>query len=138
MEILLESGFKLVDLKNKFGDTYTLKVIEYWHPHSLRYELRDFAHKSPKSYARLGKKIKQLGLCNKQDEKSWDLKKIVNAISENISMNCKLYKDYPCLNKCHTSKIRNNYSCNCNKNLKSIYGNRNNYRKYLIGQISDV
>ena len=119
METLLESGFKLVDLKNKFGNTYTLKVIEYWHPYSLRFELRDFAHSSPKSYIKLGKKLNQLGLCNKQDKKSWDLKKIVNAISENISMNCKLYSG-------------------CNKNLKSIYGNRHNYKKYLIGQISDV
>ena len=79
--------------------------------------MRDFAHNSPLSYVRLGQKLESLGLCIEEDEKSWNLNKILVAIADNISMNSKPWK----------RGLRN-----INKTVKEIYGTRDGYKKYLF------
>ena len=79
--------------------------------------MRDYASNSPKSYIKLGQKLNDLGLCIKGDNTSWDLKNILVAISENISMNCKPW-------------IRG--ISNDNRTVKGIYGSRKKYKEYLF------
>ena len=69
----------------------------------------------PNSYIRLGKKIKSLGLCNENDSESWDIKKILDAISQHIPMNLKLFN-------CDTINEADN------RTLKQIYKTRKNLR----------
>ena len=70
----------------------------------------------PNSYVRLGKKIKELGLCNENDSKSWDIQKILDAISQHIPMNLKLY-NYDSINEAD------------NRTLKQIFKTRKKLRE---------
>jgi hypothetical protein len=79
--------------------------------------MRDFASNSPVSYIKLGQKLNELGLCIEKDDESWDLKEILIAISENISMNCKPW-------------VRG--LSNDNRTVKGIYGSRKGYKEYLF------
>ena len=115
---LLENGLTEVTyLKTKSSKPWTFTYASYWHPHELRHHLRDFAANSPLSYVRLGQKLKALGLCLPDDDKSWEMKKILNAMAENISMNAKPWK--------HGMD-------DDNRTVKQIYGSREGYRKYLF------
>ena len=115
---LLENGLTEVTyLKTKSGKPCTFTYASYWHPHELRHHLRDFAANSPLSYVRLGQKLKALGLCLPDDDKSWEMKKILNAMADNISMNAKPWK--------HGMD-------DDNRTVKQIYGSREGYRKYLF------
>ena len=104
-------------LKTKSGKPWTFTYASYWHPHELRHELRDFAANSPLSYIRLGKKLKELGLCIPDDDESWNMKKILNAMADNISMNAKPWK---------------HGMSNDDRTVKQIYKTREGYRKYLF------
>jgi len=79
--------------------------------------MRDFAHNSPLSYVRLGQKLNELGLCIEGNKESWNIKEILIAISENISMNCKPW-------------VRG--MSNDNRTVKGIYGSRKGYKEYLF------
>ena len=115
---LLDNGLTEVTyLKTKSGKPWTFTYASYWHPHELRHELRDFASNSPLSYIRLGQKIKALGLCIPNDDESWNMKKILNAMADNISMNAKPWK---------------RGMSNDDRTVKQIYKTREGYRKYLF------
>ena len=115
---LLDNGLTEVTILNtKDKQPYTFVHAAYWHPCEIKHMMRDFAHNSPLSYVRLGQKLKSLGLCIEEDEKSWDLNKILVAIADNISMNSKPWK----------RGLRN-----INKTVKEIYGTRDGYKKYLF------
>ena len=115
---LLENGLTEVTyLKTKSRKPWTFTYASYWHPHELRHHLRDFAANSPLSYVRLGQKLKALGLCLPDDDKSWEMKKILNAMADNISMNAKPWK--------HGMD-------DDNRTVNQIYGSREGYRKYLF------
>ena len=115
---LLENGLTEVTyLKTKSSKPWTFTYASYWHPHELRHELRDFASNSPLSYIRLGKKLKALGLCIPDDDESWNMKKILNAMADNISMNAKPWK---------------RGISNIDKTVKEIYGTREDFKKELF------
>ena len=65
----------------------------------------------------LGQKLNSLGLCIEGDKKSWDLKKILIAIADNISMNAKPWK---------------RGISNIDKTVKEIYGTREDFKKELF------
>ena len=72
---LLDNGLTEVTMFNtKDGNPYTCVIAAYWHPHSLRHYMRDFSANSPISYARLGRKLQSLGLCDEEKDDGWDLK----------------------------------------------------------------
>ena len=116
-QTLLDNGFWLHEEKQKDGKIFSFTFVKYWHSYELRHELRDYASNSSKSYIKLGQKLNDLGLCIKGDKTSWDLKNILVAISENISMNCKPW-------------IRG--ISNDNRTVKGIYGSRKKYKEYLF------
>ena len=70
----------------------------------------------PNSYVRLGKKIKELGLCNENNSDSWDIQKILDAISQHIPMNLKLFN-------CNTISEADN------RTLKQIFKTREKLRE---------
>ena len=116
---LLDNGLTEVTYLNPrtSGKPWTFTYASYWHPHELRHELRDFASNSPLSYVRLGQKLKALGLCIPDDDESWNMKKILNAMADNISMNAKPWK---------------RGMSNDDRTVKQIYKTREGYRKYLF------
>ena len=121
LRYLLDNGLIEVTYLNqklKSGKPWTFTYASYWHPHELRHHLRDFAANSPLSYIRLGQKIKSLGLCIPDDDESWNMKKILNAMADNISMNAKPWK---------------RGMSNIDKTVKQMYGSREGYRKYILG-----
>lgn len=87
----LDNGRVLIE--NLYQDGYTEKYtyIPYWHPYELRYPFRDYKAYSPDSYIRLGRKIKELGLCNEKDSESWNIDKVLDQIAKFIPMNLRLY-----------------------------------------------
>ena len=120
---LLDNGLTevtILNTKNKIP--YTFIHAEYWHPYEIKHMMRDFAHNSPLSYVRLGQKLNKLGLCIEENHESWNLKEILIAISENISMNCKPW-------------IRG--MSNDNRTVKGIYGSRKRYKEYLFKTFLD-
>ena len=115
---LLDNGLTevtILNTKNKIP--YTFIHAEYWHPYEIKHMMRDFAHNSPLSYVKLGQKLNELGLCIEGKKESWNIKEILIAISENISMNCKPW-------------IRG--MSNDNRTVKGIYGSRKGYKEYLF------
>ena len=118
---LLDNGLTEVTYLKTVSGKYeplTFTYASYWHPHELRHHLRDFAANSPLSYIRLGQKLKALGLCIPDDDESWNMKKILNAMADNISMNAKPWK---------------RGMSNIDKTVKQMYGSREGYRKYILG-----
>tara|TARA_R100001086_G_scaffold28548_1_gene13104 strand:- start:328 stop:720 length:393 start_codon:yes stop_codon:yes gene_type:complete len=112
---LLENGLTEVTyLKTNF----TYKYASYWHPYELRHYFRDYAAYSPLSYVRLGKKLNDMGIITNDFPRPTkeELNIILDAISENISMNLKLFFDNPKLDK---------------KTLKQIFGDRKSLRKAM-------
>ena len=112
---LLENGLTEVTyLKTNF----TYKYASYWHPYELRHYFRDYAAYSPLSYVRLGKKLNDMGIITNDFPRPTEaeLNIILDAISENISMNLKLFIDDPKLEK---------------KTLKQIFGDRKALRKAM-------
>ena len=116
-QTLLDNGFWLHEEKQKDGKIFSFTFVKYWHCCEIKHEMRDFASNSPVSYIKLGQKLNELGLCIEEDDESWDLKKILIAISENIAMNCKPW-------------IRG--ISNDNRTVKGIYGSRKGYKEYLF------
>jgi len=114
---LLDNGFWLHKEKHEDGKTLRFTFVKYWHSYEIKHMMRDFAHNSPVSYVRLGQKLNELGLCIEGNKESWNLKEILIAISENISMNCKPW-------------IRG--LSNDNRTVKGIYGSRKGYKEYLF------
>ena len=115
---LLDNGLTEVTILNtKDKKPYTFIHAEYWHCYEIKHMMRDFAHNSPLSYVRLGQKLNKLGLCIEEDDESWNLKEILIAISENISMNCKPW-------------IRG--MSNDNRTVKGIFGRRKKFKEYLF------
>ena len=115
---LLDNGLTEVTfLNSKSGNPWTIVYASYWHPYELRHHLRDFAANSPLSYVRLGQKINSLGICVEGNDKSWNMKNLLNAMAVNISMNAKPWK--------HGMD-------DDNRTVKQIYGSREGYRKYLF------
>ena len=114
-----------VIIENLYQDGYIDKYtyIPYWHPYELRHYFRDYKAYMPNSYIRLGKKIKELGLCIKNDSNSWDIQKILDAISQLIPMNLKLFN-------CNT------FSEADKRTLKQIYKTRENLRLDMNNWIS--
>ena len=115
---LLDNGLTevtILNTKNKIP--YTFIHAEYWHPYEIKHMMRDFAHNSPLSYVKLGQKLNELGLCIEGKKESWNIKEILIAISENISMNCKPW-------------VRG--MSNDNRTVKGIYGSRKGYKEYLF------
>ena len=114
--IELDNGRVLIE--NLYEDGYTDKYtyIPYWHPIELKHIFRDYKAFMPNSYVRLGKKIKELGLCNENDSESWDIQKILDAISQHIPMNLRLFS---------FQKVTDNPD---KRTLKQIYKTRENLR----------
>ena len=112
----LDNGRVLIEnlYEDGFIDKYT--YIPYWHPIQLKHIFRDYKAFMPNSYVRLGKKIKELGLCNENDFESWDIQKILDAISQHIPMNLKLY-NYDSINEAD------------NRTLKQIFKTRKKLRE---------
>ena len=112
----LDNGRVLIE--NLYEDGYTDKYtyIPYWHSIELKYYFRDYKAESPDSYIRLGRKIKSLGLCNENDSESWDIQKILDAISLHIPMNLRLFS---------FQKVTDNPD---KRTLKQIYKTRENLR----------
>ena len=121
-QTLLDNGFWLHEEKLEDGKTTRFTFVKYWHSYEIKHEMRDFASNSPVSYIKLGQKLNKLGLCIEKDDKSWNLKEILIAISENISMNCKPW-------------IRG--LSNDNRTVKGIYGSRKGYKEYLFKTFLD-
>ena len=116
IKYLLENGLTEVTyLKTRNNKPFTHKFASYWHPYELRHYFRDYAAYSPISYARLGKKINDMGLITNEYPKptKQELNTILDAIANNISMNLKLFFDNPKLE---------------NKTLKQIYKDRKSLR----------
>tara|TARA_B100000575_G_C23079734_1_gene622050 strand:+ start:1017 stop:1421 length:405 start_codon:yes stop_codon:yes gene_type:complete len=116
IKYLLENGLTEVTyLKTRNNKPFTHKFASYWHPYELRHYFRDYAAYSPISYARLGKKINDMGLITNEYPKPTkaELNTILDAIANNISMNLKLFFDNPKLE---------------NKTLKQIYKDRKSLR----------
>ena len=116
-QTLLDNGFWLHEEKQKNGKIFSFTFVKYWHSYEIKHEMRDFAANSPVSYIKLGQKLNELGLCIEGNKDSWNLKYILIAISENISMNCKPW-------------IRG--ISNDNRTVKQIYGSREGYKEYLF------
>ena len=116
-QTLLHNGFWLHEEKQKDDKIFSFTFVKYWHCCEIKHEMRDFASNSPVSYIKLGKRLNELGLCIEEDDNSWNLKEILVAISENISMNCKPW-------------IRG--ISNDNRTVKGIYGSRERYKQYLF------
>lgn len=116
-QTLLDNGFWLHEEKLEDGKTTRFTFVKYWHPIEIKHMMRDFASNSDSSYIRLGQKLNSLGLCIEGDEKSWDLKKILIAIADNISMNAKPWK---------------RGISNIDKTVKQIYGTREDFKKELF------
>ena len=117
---LLDNGLTEVTMFNtkmKDGKPYTCVIAAYWHPHSLRHYMRDFSANSPISYARLGRKLNSLGLCDEEKDDGWDLKQIITAIADHIAMNAKPWK---------------NGITDDNRTVKEIYGTREKFKNYLL------
>jgi len=115
---LLDNGLTEVTMFNtKDGNPYTCVIAAYWHPHSLRHYMRDFSANSPISYARLGRKLNSLGLCDEEKNDGWDLKQIITAIADHIAMNAKPWK---------------NGITDDNRTVKEIYGTREKFKNYLL------
>ena len=115
---LLDNGLTEVTMFNtKDGNPYTCVIAAYWHPHSLRHYMRDFSANSPISYARLGRKLKSLGLCDEKKDDGWDLKQIIIAIADHIAMNAKPWK---------------HGMTEDNRTVKEIYGTREKFKNYLL------
>ncbi len=117
---LLDNGLTEVTMFNtkmKDGKPYTCVIAAYWHPHSLRHYMRDFSANSPISYARLGRKLNSLGLCDEEKDDGWDLKQIITAIADHIAMNAKPWK---------------HGMTEDNRTVKEIYGTRENFKNYLL------
>ena len=117
---LLDNGLTEVTMFNtkmKDGKPYTCVIAAYWHPHSLRHYMRDFSANSPISYARLGRKLNSLGLCDEEKDDGWDLKQIITAIADHIAMNTKPWK--------HGMD-------DDNRTVKQIYGTREKFKNYLL------
>jgi len=115
---LLANGLTEVTMFNtKSGNPYTFVHAAYWHPHSLRHYMRDFSANSPISYARLGRKLKSLGLCDEKKDDGWDLKQIIIAIADHIAMNAKPWK---------------HGMTEDNRTVKEIYGTREKFKNYLL------
>ena len=116
-QTLLDNGFWLHEETQKDGKIYSFTFVKYWHPIEIKHMMRDFASNSASSYIRLGQKLNSLGLCIEGNEKSWDLKKILIAIADNISMNAKPWK---------------RGISNIDKTVKEIYGTREDFKKELF------
>ena len=117
---LLDNGLTEVTMFNtkmKDGKPYTCVIAAYWHPHSLRHYMRDFSANSPISYARLGRKLNSLGLCDEEKDDGWDLKQIITAIADHIAMNAKPWK---------------HGMTEDNRTVKEIYGTREKFKNYLL------
>ena len=115
----LDNGRVLIE--NLYQDGYTEKYtfIPYWHPYELRYPFRDYKAYSPDSYIKLGRRIKELGLCNEKDSESWYIDKVLDQIAKLIPMNLRLYA----LQTCDNSFDR--------RTLKQIYQTRENLREAM-------
>ena len=105
-------------IENFYQDGYVDKYtyIPYWHPIELKHIFRDYKAFMPNSYIRLGRKIKEFGLCNENDSESWDIQKILDAISQHIPMNLRLFS---------FQKVTDNPD---KRTLKQIYKTRENLR----------
>ena len=115
---LLANGLTEVTMFNtKSGNPYTFVHAAYWHPYELRHYMRDFSANSPISYARLGRKLNSLGLCDEEKDDGWDLKQIITAIADHIAMNAKPWK---------------NGITDDNRTVKEIYGTREKFKNYLL------
>ena len=119
----LDNGRVLIE--NLYQDGYTDKYtyIPYWHPYELRHIFRDYKAFMPNSYIRLGRKIKELGLCNENDAESWNMQKILDAISQHIPMNLKLFN-------CNTITEADN------RTLKQIFKTREKLREDMNSWVS--
>ena len=115
---LLDNGLTEVTMFNtKDGNPYTCVIAAYWHPYSLRHYMRDFSANSPISYARLGRKLNSLGICDEEKDDGWDLKQIITAIADHIAMNAKPWK---------------HGMTEDNRTVKEIYGTREKFKNYLL------
>ena len=112
----LDNGRVLIENLYEDGYTHKYTYTPSWHPYALRYPFRDYKAFMPNSYVRLGKKIKELGLCNENDSESWDIQEILNAISQHIPMNLKLFN-------CNTISEADN------RTLKQIFKTREKLRE---------
>ena len=112
----LDNGRLLIECLYEDGYIHKYSYIPYWHPIELKHIFRDYQAFMPNSYVRLGKKIKELGLCNENDFESWDIQKILDAISQHIPMNLKLF-------------ICNTISEADNRTLKQIFKTREKMRE---------
>ena len=112
----LDNGRLLIECLYEDGYIHKYSYIPYWHPIELKHIFRDYQAFMPNSYVRLGKKIKELGLCNENDSKSWDIQKILDAISQHIPMNLKLFN-------CNTISEADN------RTLKQIFKTREKMRE---------
>ena len=119
----LDNGRVLIENLYQDGHIDKYTYIPYWHPIELKHIFRDYNAFMPNSYVRLGKKIKDLGLCNQNDSESWDIQKILDAISQYIPMNLKLFN-------CNTINEADN------RTLKQIYKTRENLRLNMNDWIS--
>ena len=123
---LLENGLTEVTyFKTKNNKPFTFKFASYWHPYELRHYFRDYAAYSPLSYVRLGKKLNDIGLITNSYPKptKQQLNKILDAISQYIPMNLKLF-NYDSISKAD------------NRTLKEIYKTRENLRLDMNNWIS--
>ena len=112
----LDNGRLLIECLYEDGYIHKYSYIPYWHPIELKHIFRDYQAFMPNSYVRLGKKIKELGLCNENDSESWDIQKILDAISQHIPMNLKLFN-------CNTINEADN------RTLKQIFKTREKLRE---------
>ena len=123
---LLDNGLTEVTFfKAKNDKPFTFKFASYWHPYELRHYFRDYAAYSPLSYVRLGKKLNDIGLITNSYPKptKQQLNKILDAISQYIPMNLKLF-NYDSISKAD------------NRTLKEIYKTRKNLRLDMNNWIS--
>ncbi len=116
--IELDNGKIQIENLYQDGFIYKYTYVPSWHPYALRYPFRDYKAYSPDSYIKLGRKIKELGFCNENDSESWDIKKILDAISQLIPMNLRLF-DYDSIKKADK------------RTLKQIYQTREKLRKEM-------
>ena len=112
----LDNGRLLIECLYEDGYIHKYSYIPYWHPIELKHIFRDYQAFMPNSYVRLGKKIKELGLCNENDFESWDIQNILDAISQHIPMNLKLFN-------CNTISEADN------RTLKQIFKTREKMRE---------
>ncbi len=118
---LLDNGLTQVTYrKTKDSEPITMTYASYWHPYELRHYMRDYAAYSPISYVRLGQKIKALGLCVDGDDSTWDLRKLLTAIANNISLHAKPF-----------------LGDNDKRTVKQIYGSREDLLSRLLYHFRD-